>query len=303
MCVPPQVLALTGKPPAEVRLLYLGTATYDLPVPMQRQTYLFSEAGCQITELHCANVLPTDLEATFHNVDVVLVSGGNTLYAIDRWTKLGVSSHLREAMQRGVVMCGGSFGAIAWFDAGHSDSADPDSFREPMLAAANRSEQRLQEKTQGVADEASAAPEEGEAAALWQYIRAAGLGFLPGLCCPHYDSTQSNGVLRATDFDGMMLRHPGERGICIDHYAALVVEDGKYRTLGVPDRPGSVLADGSYSAAREGSPGVWRKEVVDGVVQTELVRGEGDLSDLLREATEMVEDPAVVSIRDANREP
>ena len=82
-------------------------------------------------------------------------------------------------------MCGGSFGAIAWFDAGHNDSSDPDSFREPMLAAANRSEQRLQEKTQGVADEASAAPEEGEAAALWQYIRAAGLGFLPGLCCPH----------------------------------------------------------------------------------------------------------------------
>ena len=71
----------------------------------------------------------------------------------------------------------------------------------------------------------------------------------------------------------------------------------------MPGTPGSVLAEWSYSAAREGSPGMWRKEVVDGVVQTELVRGEGDLSELLREATEMVEDPAVVSIRDANREP
>jgi hypothetical protein len=32
------------------------------------------------------------------------------------------------------------------------------------------------------------------------------------LCCPHHDRVQSNGILRATDFDDMMLRHPTEVG-------------------------------------------------------------------------------------------
>jgi hypothetical protein len=42
--------------------------------------------------------------------------------------------------------------------------------------------------------------------------------------CPHHDKVQSNGVLRAIDFDAMLLRHEGEQGICIDHWAALCVD-------------------------------------------------------------------------------
>ena len=41
-----------------------------------------------------------------------------------------------------------------------------------------------------------------------------GLGFLPGLCCPHHDRVQSNGILRSTDFEELLKRHPTERGIC-----------------------------------------------------------------------------------------
>ena len=47
----------------------------------------------------------------------------------------------------------------------------------------------------------------------WDYIRLEGLGFVPGLCCPHHDRVQSNGILRATDFDVMMLQHPTEVGV------------------------------------------------------------------------------------------
>ena len=111
-------------------------------------------------------------------------------------------------------MTGGSAGAICWFDAGHSDSADPESFADAMLAGASAAA-----STQG----ASAS---GGDAKSWEYIRCGGLGVLPGLCCPHHDRTQSNGVLRAVDFDGMLRRHNGETGVCIDHFAALVVEVG-----------------------------------------------------------------------------
>ncbi len=36
-------------------------------------------------------------------------------------------------MDSGVVMTGGSFGAICWFDAGHSDSMDPATYKNSML--------------------------------------------------------------------------------------------------------------------------------------------------------------------------
>ncbi len=62
-----------------------------------------------------------------------MVSGGNTVYAINRWKLLGVDQFLEKAMDSGVVMSGGSFGAICWFDAGHSDSMDPASYKNNLL--------------------------------------------------------------------------------------------------------------------------------------------------------------------------
>lgn len=57
--------------------------------------------------------------------DILLVSGGNTLYACDRWTFLGLDKLIKQRIDLGdVVLCGGSAGAMAWFQTGHSDSAD-----------------------------------------------------------------------------------------------------------------------------------------------------------------------------------
>ena len=153
-------------------------------------------------------------------------------------------------MERGAVLSGGSAGAICWFDAGHSDSWDPDTFKHTMFA-----------KSTGNKDEATAAPKKGQAKKNWKYIRSPALGFLPGLVCPHFDKVQSNGMLRAHDFYRMMKRHAGERGIGIDHWAALVVEGDSYSVLAIPDKPGSVLPKGKFSAEQKGKPGVWQLDV------------------------------------------
>ena len=42
------------------------------------------------------------------------------------------------------------------------------------------------------------------------------MGVLPGLFCPHYDMTESNGVLRSADFEKMLRRHSGERAVAVD---------------------------------------------------------------------------------------
>jgi peptidase E len=55
------------------------------------------------------------MHSKIENAHVILVSGGNTLYATDRWTALGLRDIFRTAMERGTVMTGGSAGAICWY--------------------------------------------------------------------------------------------------------------------------------------------------------------------------------------------
>ena len=271
------ILRLTGKAaaPDTVTVLYAGTATYDSPDAFA-QTDGLKAAGCTITHLPLTATVE-EATALLAAADVLLISGGNTLFAVDRWRHMGVVDMFAEAGARGCVLAGGSAGAICWFDAGHSDSGDPATFRvvDPNLTAAAKTD--------------------------WEYIRVPGLSVFPGLMCPHYDQVQSNGVLRATDFDEMMLRHPGERGLGLDHWCALVTEgDGSYSVLSCPDKDGSVLEHGTFSPDRNGKPGLWVLNVVDGVVKRTLAPAQGQLADLLRPAAEIVVDSRTDGIRAKN---
>ena len=60
------------------------------------------------------------------------------------------------------------------------------------------------------------------------------------------------------------------------------------------------LEDGSFSADRQGKPGLWMLDVVEGVVTRTLASAQGQLSDLLRVATAIVADPRVDDIRGTN---
>lgn len=295
------IIEKTGKQGSDITVLYLGTGTYDLGPPKKNQTIRLAEAGCKITEFQCDrhNVNKHEMQEKVEAADVIIASGGNTLYAIDLWRECGLVPLLTAAMQRGIVLAGGSLGAVCWFDGAHSDSADPDTYKVKMLrdavAAAGDSDDSK--------DEASSMTT-GEAAKEWQYIRAPCLGFLPGLVCPHSDKIQSNNVLRSRDFDNMLLAHPGEHGLCIDHFAALLVEGDSYSVLSLPGQPGSVLPDGSLSEDRTGVPGVWTKDVVrtDGgmTVVTTLAPMHGHLGQLLKKATVIVDDSRLEQLRAMN---
>jgi dipeptidase E len=283
---------------AGVRVLYIGTPTYDLPIPAEKQCRPFAAAGCVVSELRLVGggdgaVPPSseDVTAAIAAADVILVSGGNPLYAVAVWEAHGLPALLREAIKSGTVICGGSCGLICWFDAGHSDSADPASYKGAMLGGATTTQE---------SGDAVPAPVEG-GATDWEYIRCPCLGILPGLVCPHHDRVQSNGVLRATDFDRMMRRHPGERGIAVDHWAALVLDgQGGYRVHSISGKPGSVGAGGVFVADGSGDPGIWLKEVVDSEVITTLLPSVGSISALLRPAKAVVEDLRVQALRLAN---
>ena len=283
-------------------VLYLGTATYDLPAPKARQTDQLKALGCIITSLDVSAASPTkaELESAIENADIILASGGNTLHAVDRWNRLNMVPLLRKASERGAVLTGGSAGAIWVFQSGHSDSADPDTFRKPMLEMAKSGKKKRaggpkgrNDKDEDHNDESSTYDANNKKE--WSYIRVPGLNFLPALCCPHYDMVQSNGVLRADDFDSMLLRNSGERGIGIDHWAALCIEGERYRVISHEDRPGSIVIDEvaeeeRFDPDRMGVPGVWIMEAVDGTVERWVCPSKGKVSDILRLPTDIVED-------------
>ena len=289
------VVDLTQRPPKDVSLLYIGTASYDIAKFRDKQTNLFSKMGVNVESLNVANkyVPKEEMEEAVDKADIILVSGGNTLYAVDRWEYLGLDELLRGAAHRGTVMAGGSAGAICWFDGGHSDSMDPETYRKFMLNKFEGGADNPQESGSGEdggsrsSHYADAVDGEEANAKEWNYIRVESLGIWPGLVCPHYDRIQSNGVPRMKDFDSMMKRHPYELGIGIDHHAALEVDGEDFRILSIPGETGSV--PGEDDDEGDGNvPGVWLKYVdEDGAVHSRVCPHSGKVADLLQ----ILEDP------------
>lgn len=269
-------LAVTDPVDRPPNVLYLGTASYDAPDPERAQTFRFVEAGCNVTSLRIAwrdhpGGRP-GVRAAFDAADVVIVSGGNTLYAVDRFRKLGIDDELRWAADRGAVLAGGSAGGIVWFDGGHSDSMKPGSYKNPP----------------GPILRSDLTPE--ELAKNWAYVRVPGLEMLPGLFCPHYDTVGENGTPRADDFDGMIRRHSGESAIGIDNWAAIVVNGDRYTIISREGKSGSVSPDGKFISNHTlGHPGAWRLRVStnisqSGTVERKLIAETGAVADLLQPA-------------------
>lgn len=208
-----EVIALTGKQTPS--LVYIGAATYEDNGSFELQTKGFVEDGCQVQHLKLTDMTTVppkkELETIILNTDIVLFSGGNTLFAMTRLRRLKMDIILKKALEKGVVMCGGSAGALSWFDGGLSDSKDPTTLRHPRP---NLTESEKQ---------------------AWKYIRVSGFGFVRGLCCPHHDITQSNGVPRATEFDALLQRFPEEVGVAIDDHAAILINGNQWKVLSAAD--------------------------------------------------------------------
>ena len=311
-----------------VKVLYLGTATYDLELFRDKKTSCFIEQGCDVKALNVASAKDTgsvDISLIDNWADIIVVGGGNTLYAVDCWYGVpGMVDALHRAKNKGVVCCGGSAGAICWFHSGHSDSMDPDSYQSVMIdkygsnsnntaAAADDDDN---DKNKNDVDE-STTYEDGDTKKEWRYIRVRGLNFVKPnqttvktatmtfpepniICCPHHDKVQSNGILRSTDFDTMLialaktilssgvgdidtmkLRLNSIIGIGIDHYSSLLVDGDTYRVFGLPDKPGSVATDDEDNnnsnatttatttkfavdekGCATGKPGIWLKRII-----------------------------------------
>jgi dipeptidase E len=99
----------------------------------------------------------------------------------------------------------------------------------------------------------------------------------------------------------MLLRHPGEQGVCIDHFAALVVDGEDYAVLALDGKPGTLVAGGTepdFSGA--GTPAIWLKSIEGGRVVAKAAPAAGKLADILRKPTAVVDDARIARAREEN---
>jgi len=114
------VRELTGKP--RPRVLYVPTAGGDQPEPVVMFYEAFSGDGCATSHLPLFMRKHEDLAPVILEQDVIYVGGGNTANMLAIWRVHGVDTLLREAWDRGIVLCGSSAGSLCWFEAGITDS-------------------------------------------------------------------------------------------------------------------------------------------------------------------------------------
>ena len=137
--------------------LFIGTASHDsMPYFNSfRKTYTsVFEIKADVALTVYGEMSLEQIKDKFEKADFIYVGGGDTLYMIKRWREFGLLDLIRDAYDRGVIICGLSAGAICWFDDIYTDSA---------LVNSNT-----------------------------LYSMQKGLGWLDGTICPHYNERVSD---------------------------------------------------------------------------------------------------------------
>lgn len=121
------VLSLSRRQPA--RVCYLPTAGADSPANIVKfyRAFAAKSVASDLTLVESI-ALPrrpartSELAELVAQQDVFYVGGGNTAHLLALWRLHGVDRSLREAWQRGAVLCGVSAGMNCWFEASITDS-------------------------------------------------------------------------------------------------------------------------------------------------------------------------------------
>ena len=104
---------------------FIPTATGDTEAYKVNYFSTFSKLNCSPVHLDFFKRTP-DLEELIKQQDIIFVGGGNTKSMLAVWKDWGLDLILKDAYERGVIMCGVSAGAICWFEEGVTDSWSED---------------------------------------------------------------------------------------------------------------------------------------------------------------------------------
>ncbi len=119
------VLGLTGSP--RPRVCFLPNASGDADHYIVRFYRHFSAARCEPSHLSLfrRERAPADPRQHLLSQDLIYVGGGSVTSLIGVWRAHGIDEILREAWERGIVLCGLSAGSLCWYREGVSTFHGP----------------------------------------------------------------------------------------------------------------------------------------------------------------------------------
>ncbi|WP_217255124.1 peptidase E [Streptomyces sp. AC602_WCS936] len=122
--------ALSHARASRPKVCFVPTASGDAPAYVEQFFTAFRPRTCEPSVLPLfRRELDDDALRTFLlSQDVVYVGGGNTVNLLAVWRAHGVDRLLREAYERGTLLCGISAGANCWAEGSHTDSFGPLTF-------------------------------------------------------------------------------------------------------------------------------------------------------------------------------
>ncbi len=114
------ILDVCGK--TKPRVCFVPTASGDDVNYIARFYETYARFGVALDVLRLFRRTPPNLRDYLFGFDVVHVGGGNTCSMLATWHYWDIDRLLREAWERGIVLCGSSAGSICWFERGLTDS-------------------------------------------------------------------------------------------------------------------------------------------------------------------------------------
>ena len=114
------ILGLTDA--ASPKICYMGTARGDEQMGIDRFYDAVGRLACTPTHLALYKPSTNDLAGLLLAQDIIYIGGGSTKNLLALWRDWGVDAIMRDAYERGIILCGVSAGSICWFGQGTTDS-------------------------------------------------------------------------------------------------------------------------------------------------------------------------------------
>lgn len=108
-------------PSPSPKVLFLPTASGDSDRSIVRFYSAFLKFSCVPSHLSLFSSPLAELRSLIFAQDIIYVGGGSTKNLIALWKAWELDQILREAWERGIILCGLSAGSLCWFESGVSD--------------------------------------------------------------------------------------------------------------------------------------------------------------------------------------
>ena len=114
------ILESSGKEAPSV--CFIPTASGDNAEFITHVLSTYTGLGVKADVLRFFDRTPANLAEFLSTFDILQVGGGNTRSMLAVWRHWGLDVLIREAWERGVLLCGASAGSLCWFENGLTDS-------------------------------------------------------------------------------------------------------------------------------------------------------------------------------------